>query len=367
MPQPQEEPLVEYFLYTGTYTTQGGRGIVLAQFSSADGRLETLGLVAELENPSFLCVSTSRNALVAVSEVGKFRGQRSGSVSSWKIDSRTGRLLCLGQKSSEGSVPCHVSLDRTENVVMVANYGVGSVATFHLDSDGTLGEAASVHRQTGNSINIHRQSSSHAHGAFVAPANQYVVVPDLGADLLYIYSLDVNSAKLRPSCPATVPVEAGTGPRHFAFHPRGEFGYVIGELNSSIVGFCCSLDGTSIHSFMNAPTTACEFNGENIASEIAIDRSGRFLYCSNRGADDIAVFAIGPNGELTPRQRIGSGGRTPRHFALDPTETFILVANQDSDNVAVFSRDRVTGLLNDTGRRLQVSQPACLAFASRAG
>jgi 6-phosphogluconolactonase len=250
---------------------------------------------------------------------------------------------------------------------MVANYGGGSVATFRLESDGTLGEAACVHRQAGSSIDIHRQNSSHAHGVFVAPANQYVVVPDLGADLIYVYSLDANSAKLQPFCPATIPVEAGTGPRHFAFHPCGGFGYVIGELNSSIVGFRCSLDGASIRSFMNAPTTAREFYGENIASEIAIDRGGRFLYCSNRGADDIGVFAIGLDGELSPRQRIGSGGRTPRHFALDPTERFILVANQDSDNVAVFSRNRATGLLNDTGRRMQVSQPACLAFAARAG
>ncbi len=250
---------------------------------------------------------------------------------------------------------------------MVANYGGGSVATFRLESDGTLGAAASVHRQIGSSINIHRQSSSHAHGTFVAPANQYVVVPDLGADLLYVYSLDASCAKLKAFFPATIPVEAGTGPRHFAFHPRGGFGYLIGELSSSIVGFRCSLDGSSIRSFMNEPTIAREFSGENIASEIAIDRGGRFLYCSNRGADDIAVFVIGSDGELSPRQRIGSGGRTPRHFALDPTERFILVANQDSDNVAVFSRDRVTGLLNDTGRRMQVSQPACLAFASRGG
>jgi 6-phosphogluconolactonase len=175
--------------------------------------------------------------------------------------------------------------------------------------------------------------------------------------------LDARNAKLESCSPASLPVEAGTGPRHFAFHPTGKFGYLIGELNSTIVGYRCNTSRAILDKIGVESATASEFCGANDAAEIAIDRNGGFLYCSNRGADDLAVFAIGRGGELIAKQRIACGGRTPRHFALDPTERFLLVANQGSDSVAVFLRDRNTGLLTDTGRRMQISQPTCLAFA----
>jgi 6-phosphogluconolactonase len=301
--------------------------------------------------------------LLAVSEISNFRGERSGSLSSWRIDPRTGELMFLSERSSGGPGPCHVALDRTGSVALAANYGDGSVATFGIESGGRLGETTGVHRQVGRSIVARRQTGPHAHGAFVSPSNHYVVVPNLGADLLYLYLLDAPNVKMLPSCPASLSVAEGMGPRHFVFHPTGSFGYLIGELNSTIVGYRCNTNCATLEKVSVESSTAREFCGENEAAEIAIDRDGRFLYCSNRGADDIAVFAIGRNGELSAQQRIGCGGKTPRHFALDPTERFVLVVNQESDEVAVFSRDRDTGLLADTGRRMQISQPTCVAFA----
>lgn len=327
-----------------------------------DGRLQPTGLAAEVENPSFVCAHPSAGILYAVSEISDFNGERSGSLSSWRIDARTGQLSSLSEASSGSPGPCHVALDRSASVALVANYGDGSVATFRIERDGKLGEMTGVHRQTGRSINSHRQTGPHAHGVFVSPSNQYVVVPDLGADQLYLYLLDAANATVQFAEPASVPVAAGTGPRHFAFHPRGRFGYLIGELNSTIVSFRCDAKCVSLAEVSAVSAIAPGFHGENGAAEIAVDRAGRFLYCSNRGADDIAVFAIGPGGELSSKQRIGCGGRTPRHFALDPTQCFMLVANQDSDEVAVFSRDWATGLLADTGRRMECTQPACLAF-----
>ena len=359
----REVPSVNYYLYTGAYTKKGSCGISVAKFSVTDGLVEKIGLAAELENPSFVYVHQSAGILFAVSEISDCKSERSGSVSSWKIDPHTGQLTPLSEKSSGGPGPCHITLDRTASVALVANYVDGSVATFRIERDGRLGEMTGVHHQTGRSIDVRRQTGPHAHGAFVSPSNQFVVVPDLGADQLYLYTLDVTSAKLQSSHPASLPVEVGMGPRHFAFHPSGRFGYLIGELNSTIIGFEFGANRLVLDEFGIESTTGPEFSGENEAAEIVVDSEGRFLYCSNRGADDLAVFAIRPDGQLSTRQRVGWGGRTPRHFALDPTERFILVANQDSDEVAVFSRERDTGLLADTGRRMELSQPACLAFA----
>lgn len=335
----------------------------MARFSVNDGRLQLIGLAAEVENPSFVCVHPSAGILFAVSEISDFNGERSGSISSWKINKQNGQLSLLSERSSGGLGPCHVALDRSASVALVANYGDGSVSTFRIERDGKLGETTGVHRQAGRSINAHRQAGPHAHGVFVSPSNQYVVVPDLGADQLYLYLLDAPNATLRPALPTAVPVAAGMGPRHFAFHPHGRLGYLVGELNSTIVAYRCDEKCTSLSEVGTVSAIAPGFHGENGPAEIAVDRSGRFLYCSNRGADDIAVFAIGPSGELSSKQRIGCGGRTPRHFALDPTQGFMLVANQDSNEVAVFSRDWETGLLVDTGHRMEFTLPACLAFA----
>ena len=335
----------------------------MSRFSSVDGRLEPIGLAAELENPSFICVHMSKRILLAVSEVSNFQGERSGSLSSWRIDSGIGQLSRLSEISSGGPGPCHITLDSTACVALVANYGDGSVAAFPIERDGRLGETTGVLRQMGMSINESRQAGPHAHGTFVSPSNRYAVVTDLGADRLYLYRLDARNARLESCSPASLPVDAGTGPRHFAFHPTGKFGYLIGELNSTIIGYRCNTNRADLDKIGVESATARGFSGANDAAEIAIDRSGGFLYCSNRGADDLAVFAIGRGGELIAKQRIACGGRTPRHFALDPTERFLLVANQDSDEVAVFSRDGDTGILADTSRRMQISQPACLAFA----
>jgi len=57
-----------------------------------------------------------------------------------------------------------------------------------------------------------------------------------------------------------------------------------------------------------------------------------------------------------------SGGRTPRDFNIDPTGTFLLAANQDSDTVVTFRIDQATGKLSATGQVAEVMTPVCVAF-----
>jgi 6-phosphogluconolactonase len=77
------------------------------------------------------------------------------------------------------------------------------------------------------------------------------------------------------------------------------------------------------------------------------------------------VFAISSTaGTLTPVQTVSSGGKTPRNFAIDPTGSWLLVANQDSGEIVVFRIDRKTGHLTSTGEVLKVPSPTCLKFAA---
>jgi 6-phosphogluconolactonase len=61
---------------------------------------------------------------------------------------------------------------------------------------------------------------------------------------------------------------------------------------------------------------------------------------------------------------VSTGGKTPRNFAIDPSGSFLLAANQNSDSIATFSIDRSSGRLTKTGRSLETPQPVCLKFHS---
>ena len=99
-------------------------------------------------------------------------------------------------------------------------------------------------------------------------------------------------------------------------------------------------------------------------AQLQIDRAARFLYTSNRGADNIAVFAIdSAKGTLTLVEHVSTQGKTPRDFSLDPTGGYLFAANQNSDNVVLFRVDPKTGRLTPAGQVVEhVPEPTCVVF-----
>ena len=91
---------------------------------------------------------------------------------------------------------------------------------------------------------------------------------------------------------------------------------------------------------------------------------GKFLYCSNRGeSNTIGILSINPStGMLVWVDYQSTLGKTPRNFSIDPSGNFLLVANQNSDDIIIFKRDKQTGLLTDTGKSIHVSKPVCLKW-----
>ena len=56
------------YLYLGTYTRQKSKGIYAWRLHTADGSLQSIGLAAEISNPSFLAVSPDGRFLYAADE-----------------------------------------------------------------------------------------------------------------------------------------------------------------------------------------------------------------------------------------------------------------------------------------------------------
>jgi 6-phosphogluconolactonase len=138
-----------YLVYVGTYTGPTSKGIYAFRFDPSSGKSGPTELVAETTNPSFLAIGPSRRYLYAANEVSDYKGTKSGGVSAFAVDRKTGKLAFLNEVSSRGAGPCHVTLDKTGKYVLVANYDGGSVAAFPVLQDGRLGEAIAVVQHTG--------------------------------------------------------------------------------------------------------------------------------------------------------------------------------------------------------------------------
>jgi len=362
-------PNKPYLVYVGTYTNKTeSKGIYAYLFDPGVGKLTSLGVAAESEDPSFLAVHPSGKYLYAVNEIDHFGARKSGAVSSFSVDAKTGKLTLLNQASTQGAGPCHISLDKTGKFVLVANYDGGSIATFPIRDDGSLGEVAGFVQHRGSSVNKERQEAPHSHWIGVSPDNRFAIEANLGLDELSVYHFNAGNGDLSPIEPF-VKASPGAGPRHLAFLPNGKFAYVLAEMGSSVSAFAYKASNGSLSSLQTVSTLSIlrkDYSGPKEAAEIAVHPSGKFLYASNRaGIDTISVFSIDPiKGTLQLQDEYPTMGKTPRNFAIDPTGKFLLAANQESNNIVIFRIDATTGALSPTGEVTEAPAPVCITFVA---
>jgi 6-phosphogluconolactonase len=366
--QTPEKPAAkaQYIAYVGTYTSKTtSKGIYAYRFNAENGQLSPIGVAAESVDPSFLAVHPNGKYLYAVNEIGNFNGGTGGAVSAFAIDAKTGALKFLNQVPTRGAGPCHLSLDKTGNYVLVANYDGGSIASFPVHDDGTLGTASGFVQHSGSGPDKERQEGPHAHWIGTSPDNRFALAADLGLDQVLVYGFDSSKGLFTPMLSGFAKVKPGAGPRHLAFPPNGKFAYVLSEMDSSVTVFSYQTKTGAFASLQTISTLPKDFSGPKQAAEISVHPSGKFLYASSRGHDSIAVFSIDEKkGTLKSLGQVLTGGKTPRHFAIDPTGTYLLAENQDSNNIVVFHIDAATGNLTPTGQTVEVPSPVCITFVA---
>ncbi len=358
-----EEPGSEHLLFVGTYTKKDSKGIYSWRFSSQDGTLKPLGLAAETENPSFLAIHPKAWFLYAVNETGNFQGKPTGSVSAFAIDQKTGALAFINKVASGGADPCDIVVDHTGHTAAVANYSGGSFALFPIKPTGDLGEASQVEKITGKGPNKARQEGPHTHSANISRDNKALIVTDLGTDKVLAYHFSAEKSTVEPASPPFVKVPDGAGPRHSVFSRDSRFLYVLSEMGSSVTTFKFDAQTTKLERLTTLSALPASYKGPNDAAEIAIDHENKFLYTTNRGHDSLAVFAVNAStGGLKLVEHVPTGGQHPRHFTIDPSGNWMLIANMNSDNIVVFSRDKKTGIPKPTGLSVFTGSPVCLKF-----
>ena len=367
------------FAYVGTNTGavgagSNGEGIYRFEMETNNGELSHCKLVAKTASPSWIAIHPSSKYLYAVNEVANYNGGN-GSVSAFAIDQASGDLSPLNTVSSEGAGPAHMSVDASGRFAFVANYGGGSIVVLSILDDGRLGEAVDVHRDNGSlggqqaahaspgSFAVSGHDAPHAHMIQADPQNKFVLATDLGQDRIYVYRFDTQTGKLAalPSAPF-VSLPSGDGPRHFTFHPNGQWLYAIQEEASTIVFFHYDSATGSLTSQQTISALPEDFAGSSFASEILVSPDGKFLYTANRLHDTIAIFGIDTSGRLRRIGEASTMGDYPGQFQIEPGGNFLYACNRRSDNITSFRIHRETGLLTFTGQYTPVGSPGSIAF-----
>ena len=353
-------------VYAASSAGVDGGGVYVYEMG-ADGALDLVSRAPEARRATFGAFSPDGRFLYVANAVEEFEGRRGGSVCAFAVDEETGELEFLNERSSRGGTPCHLAVDAGGRCVMVANFrgegDVGSVAVLPVGPDGRLGEASDRKQHEGSSVHPERQLCSHCHSVTVGPGNRRVYVADLGTDRVMIYCLDTAAGKLVPNEVPYVSVEAGSGPRHFDFHPDAPYAYLINEIANTVVAFAWDEGTGGLEEIQTVSTLPQDFEGGSACADIHVAPSGRYLYGSNRGHDSTAVFGIDPGtGRLEPVGHYPSGGEAPRSFAIAPRGGTLIVANRASDNLATFRADPEGGGLVPLAAPAQVTSPVWVGF-----
>ncbi len=341
-------------LYIGKYTGQDEKGLYIVDVDFSKGTFTSVSENDAGNNPSYFCISKKYSIIYAVNEVGRMNGERAGGVTALRLDIKNGTAHKIKDLAVPNGGPCYISLTPDEKFLLVANYGGGSVAVVRLDSEGLPYEVSDTIIFKGG-----EGAKSHAHMIAPGPGGKKIYLTDLGLDRVAIYDFNTMSGQLVNT--GYAPLAKGSGPRHFAFGKDGSKMYVINELGSTMTVFDVT-DSGDLKEIQTISTLPEGFSGKSFCADIHLSKDGRFIYGSNRGHNSIVTFRIGKDGKVTVAGYTPCGGEWPRNFVIDPSGKYLLVGNQNSNDISVFKLNIKTGLPGEPLFKLNIKSPSCLKF-----
>ena len=387
-----DEPNAPLMAYVGTFSSPlkdtlptqvdlppgNGRGIHMFRVDRETGAWTAAGVYESGTSPSRLVVNSDGTRMYSANETDRYNGTKEGTVSSYSVDRKSGKLTLLNTVPSGGAGPTYVCIHPSKRFLLVANYFGGSVSVLPITANGQLGKATDVKVTEGKigptmsknappgSKAFSGHDRTHAHMIEADPSGRFVLHVDLGLDRIFVWKFDAKAGKLSPNDPAFVALPPGDGPRHFHFHPNGKWFYSIQEEGSTLVLFDYDSEQGRLTERQTISTLPAGYAGSNFCSEIQVSHDGKFVYAGNRLHDSIGIFSIGDDGQLSFVGEEWTRGNYPRSFSFGPGGRFLYCGNQRADNVAVFKVRRRTGKLQFTGQYVPVGNPSHIVFVDLA-
>ncbi len=339
------------YVFLGSFNREKSKeGIYVYELDTLKGRLTKITSVRNVLNPSFLALSPNGKRLYACTES---KTKDAGSVSSFDVNLDEKKVVFLNSQKGGGENPVYLTVHKNHKWLINGNFTDGSISVYPLLENGEIDSIVqSVHYLLGSS-KMKAQGRSHIHSVVFNSSGDILYSTDLGADSIRSYIFDtLQKTPLNLNQLHNVSTVLGSGPRHFVFHPNGNYAYCIEELSGTISSYIYS--NGRLDSLERVLTHNKEFSYYE-SSDIQISPDGLFLYASNRGEENnIAIYKIQSNGKLIFVDFQSTHGIHPRTFAIDPSGNFLIVTNVVSNRVVLFKRNKDTGLLKKKGKKVFV-------------
>lgn len=343
------------YLCVGSYASAADEGIRIYQFNQETGEAVYVSGTKGISNPSYLTVSAEGNRVYAVGEDAGV----SSTANALSFDRQTGKLTLLNTQPTHGGAPCHITLSPEEDFVVTANYMGGNISLFPLEKDGKL-KAGDTINFAGSGPDKERQAQPHLHCVQFTPDGKFLLANDLGTDRIHVFPVQekTGSGLLKKAEAFDIHLSSGCGPRHLSFAPNGKYAYLITELSGEVIAL--SYDEAGFDTIQHIKADTLEARG---SADIHLSPDGKFLYASNRlKGDGIAVFEVSSEDGTLDKVGYQLTGIHPRNFNITPNGKYLLVACRDTDEIQIYTRNEETGLLEDTGKRIEMSKPVCVKF-----
>lgn len=350
----------EMYMLVGTYTSnEGSKGIYVYKFDTETAEADSVSMV-EVANPSYLTVSMDGEFVYSVGE----NGEDDSYAHAFSFDRESGQLKLIDSQLTYGSSPAYITLDEGGTNLFTANYGGGSISQFNINRDGTLSPLSNLYQFEGSGEDPERQQQPHLHSVRYSPDGEYLFAADLGTDKIYrfksISSVFEGQPALLKSDSVVFSTPAGTGPRHFDFHPNGLYFYLLGELSGEVIVYDYNNGDLEQKQIIVADSV-----GAKGSADIHVSPNGKFLYASNRLQEDgIAIFSIDSKDGTLSKVGYQLTAKHPRNFAITPNGKFLLVAGRDDNVVEVYRIDNKTGLLTNINQDIAIDKPVCIKFVA---
>jgi 6-phosphogluconolactonase len=349
------------YMVVGSYTdSKPMAGIHVYSFNNLSGATSLLCEGKDLVNPSFLTLSKNGKSVYACTES---RIPNGGNLTTFTLDVISKKISQISKETSGGENPAYVSISPDQKFAFVANYNGGSLSVYSINTKDQTTKLLQTLSFAGSSVNIKRQEKSHIHSAELSPDQKYLFTPDLGSDLIRVFRFDKKSlTPLTEITEKNITTTPGSGPRHLIFHPNKKWAYCVEEMAGRV----------SAYSYKNGILTRTEsYNtyknkfDEYSGADVHLSPDGKFLYVSNRleTENTIAIYKVADkSGALELIGHESTYGNQPRNFAIDPSGRFLTIANVLTNNIAIFKRDLVTGLLSKIDNEINMFNPSCIKF-----
>lgn len=311
---------------------------------------------------SYLAPSPGWEYLYAIDRTKDSSGH--ASLALFKRDPVSSKLKFMERESSQGKGVCHLHCNEDASYLFAANYNSGHASVLPLNKNGEMLPATSVVIGEGSGPVESRQKGPHAHQVVLDPGQNFLFVPDLGCDRVFIYSFNKENGELLPNPEqSSFALAPGAGPRHLDFHPNGSWVFVLNELNSTLTA--CNYDAlkgklSEIHTL---PTVDADHKGKKYPAAVRVHPNGKFVYASTRGENScISCFKIMEDGSMERIQVMENVPLWPRDFQISPCGKYLVSAGERANEIRLYLLDPGTGLLKETGRNLSVRAPANILF-----